>query len=313
MFAPVPAPVPSPAAKRKRKSSSNARHKDYVKRSPNCFLIFRSEVSSSPKWARLRKSAGVKQCNLSKLAGMLWDKMDEDEKRPYVEMQDQYASQHQLSNPDYVYSPKCRNSPRRRAARKLDKVRAVAIRNAVDLFAEAAALGHDSPTSILNDGATQVSLLNGTHSCPLLTCCQMMPPFDCDSLVVPPVFELYKSSSPAAQTFFPALDLQQNQVTPSGDDAPWLVSATPSLSSLLTTFDNYPACDLPAASPTLDAPRGDLNDPNALNTVAPSYATDQPSINLSDYLAPDIVAEMSSVDAPFASFSGYPSLDSTAA
>ena len=83
-----------------RESHGRRREPGHIPRPRNAFIFFRSSYVSG------HKSAGEGQQNeLSKQAGKVWNKMTEEEKRPFFACANDEKKWHQTTYPNYTYCP----------------------------------------------------------------------------------------------------------------------------------------------------------------------------------------------------------------
>lgn len=109
----------SKAARRKAAGSrtrTKVKASSDVTRPPNCFFIFRQQFTSNVPEAYLEAVKG-KQNNLSRIAGLVWQSMSEEEKEPYRQKQEELAREHKLRNPDYQFAPE-RRAPKKKRVNK---------------------------------------------------------------------------------------------------------------------------------------------------------------------------------------------------
>jgi hypothetical protein len=87
--------IPRPSHSRKRKEG-------HIPRPPNAFMLFRSDL-----WAKKRVSSNVERDHrqISRIAAMLWNGLDEEQRRPFREQAKAEKERHALTWPNYKYSP----------------------------------------------------------------------------------------------------------------------------------------------------------------------------------------------------------------
>jgi hypothetical protein len=75
---------------------------EFIKRSPNCFMIW-----SSYKRTQILKSKSIeKNSNISIMLGQMWNKMPYEDKLPYVNEANKKKLEHKIKYPNYIYRPK---------------------------------------------------------------------------------------------------------------------------------------------------------------------------------------------------------------
>ncbi|KAH9478339.1 Transcription factor Sox-10 [Psilocybe cubensis] len=84
----------------RRNSHTRRREPGHIPRPRNAFIFFRSAYIS-----RNAANGEGQQNELSKHAAKVWNKMSDEDRRPYCELAAIEKQEHYLKHPDYVYSP----------------------------------------------------------------------------------------------------------------------------------------------------------------------------------------------------------------
>jgi len=110
-FPPLPKATPTDYSKLFKSELNSHRHKlGYIRRPPNAFLLFRSDLIE--QWDFLRDLVNDHR-ELSKFAGVVWRKMSDNQKKPWFEKAEEARHYHSKVYPGYRYSPTVTGRPKR--------------------------------------------------------------------------------------------------------------------------------------------------------------------------------------------------------
>ncbi|KAI0761690.1 hypothetical protein BD413DRAFT_485624 [Trametes elegans] len=99
-----------------RTSHSRKKKPGHIKRPPNAFMIYRSELCRKRK---INRTVVKDHRQISRIAGELWNKLCVAEREPYHALAEEAKLQHAAKYPDYKYSPVYRrDKPAKRKAKQ---------------------------------------------------------------------------------------------------------------------------------------------------------------------------------------------------
>ncbi|KAJ7596772.1 hypothetical protein C8J56DRAFT_296635 [Mycena floridula] len=97
---------PPPAFSQVTSSHTRKHKEDHIPRPPNAFMLYRSDL-----WRQQRENPVERDHRqISRIAGLCWNRLSPEEKRPWEDAAAQRKALHAKENPDYKYRPASKRS-----------------------------------------------------------------------------------------------------------------------------------------------------------------------------------------------------------